>query len=94
MLNSSFAKLYNRRTDAQLTDHISHCSLVKDLQFNGTAQLCNARKDSSYESFIILMLSTTSRLTLTDCFIGCISTIRIHNRSLYGGHETEGRWVD
>ena len=58
-----------------------------------TAQLCNARKDTSHESFVILVLSTPSRLPLANCFIACMFAVRIHDRRLYGGHEMGGRYL-
>ena len=80
---TSFVELYIKRTDAQLTDSISKVSSAQHLRLYLTAQLCNAGKDSSHKSFVILVLSTPSRL------IGCIIAVCVHKGRLYGGHETE-----
>ena len=89
-MKSIFA--YSKRTDVQLTDKVSrHVSPAQNSELNLAAQFGDAREDSSYESFIVLVLSTPSRLPLSDCFIACIFGVGILNSSLYGGHETDGR---
>ena len=81
----------SKRTDVQLTEKVSHVSPAQKSELNLAAQFGDAREDSSDETFIVFVLSTPSRLPLSDCFIACIFGVGILNSSLYRGHETDGR---